>query len=98
MGIWKKSKTGRFSEEELAMFLWIQHKAAPFTTNWTNTVVFSGKVTRKVLSTPSIMGGFVDLCQSLQCDTSQDKQMKLSFPPSDGHSFFPRISNRMEAE
>jgi hypothetical protein len=90
MGIWKRSKTGRFSEEELAMFLRIQHKASPFTTNWTNTVTFCGKVTEKVLSTSTIMGGFVDLCQSLQCNTSQDRQMKLSFPSE--APFFPRIN------
>jgi hypothetical protein len=96
MGIWKRSKTGRFSEEELAMFLRIQHKASPFTTNWTNTVTFCGKVTDKVLSTPSIMGGFVDLCQSLQRNTSQDAQLSIKFPPAAGTEFFPRIHRRAE--
>jgi hypothetical protein len=96
MGISGRVRSLRMDEEESGVADFVQDKFWPFTQTFKDTVMLCLRLVKHFIVSGSL-GDIVEVCQRIRGTTSST-QMKLSFPPAEGHSFFPRISNRMEAE
>ena len=97
MGVWKRTKSCRFSEEELLMFGDIQRAASPFTRNFTQTVVMCGRIVWAILFTPGSLSAVTELLQRLRCTNLQyTSQLTLRFPVDPERAWFPKFGDRKE--
>lgn len=81
MGVEKRVRSVRLSEEESLLFERIQEKFSPFTKTFKDTVVLCARLVWRMICTPGIFGDFIQECQRLQCTTPYiaPKQMQLVF-------------------
>ena len=88
MGIQKRVRSIRTSEQENSMWSRLQDAFSPFVRNFSETVNLCGRLVWKMLSTPGMLADIVSICQQLQCNTTSD-QLKIHFPPE--VTFRPRL-------
>lgn len=94
MGEWKKSKTCRWTREELDDVEQLNKAYAPFTNGFTSVLRLALKVLKAITFTPERVRDYLEVCHHLQRKSLQDTQLKFFFPTE--VSFFPRISDQKE--
>lgn len=98
MGIEKRVRSVRLSEEESMLFDRIQDKFSPFTKTFKDTVVVCARLVWRMICTPGILSDFVEECQRLQRTTSytahEAKQLQLVFVEP-LPAMFPRFGKGM---
>ncbi len=92
MGLEKRVRSVRLSDEESLLFERIQEKFSPFTKTFKDTVVLCARLVWRMICTPGILTDFIEECQRLHCTTpyTAPKQLQLVFGEP-LPAMFPRI-------
>jgi len=96
MGICRKPKTTRWSEEEIADIDMLNEKYSPFTNGFSSVLRLAVRVLKAFTLTPDKVMEYLQKRQQLQGMTSYDaRQMNLLFPIDREQGFFPKFGGRL---
>ena len=97
MGICRKPKTTRWSEEEIADIDMLNEKYSPFTNSFSSVLRLAVRVLKAFTLTPEKIIEYLEKRQRLQCMTSYDaRQMTLLFPLDREQAFFPKFMGQKQ--